>query len=103
MAGCLRGPACRPSSWSGLRSRWFAAAGKRDEAGQRATLEKTESYTRLRVHREGRAIYSEVDDKINNAFSLLTVLSLPYLLDHLAPRLAATVDGDPATTTDEPE
>ncbi len=76
---------------------WFV------EAGQRATLEKAESYARLRVHREGRAIYSEVDDKINNAFSLLTVLSLPYLLDHLAPRLAAAVDGDPATSTDEPE
>ncbi len=75
---------------------WFV------EPGQRATLEKTQSYTRLRVHREGRAVYSEMDDKINNAFSLLTVLSLPYLLDNLAPRLAAAVDGDPATTTDEP-
>jgi iron complex transport system substrate-binding protein len=75
---------------------WFV------EPGQRDTLEKTQSYTRLRVHREGRAIYSENDDKMNNAFSLLTVLSLPFLLDNLAPRLAAAVDGDPATTTDEP-
>jgi iron complex transport system substrate-binding protein len=74
---------------------WFV------EPGQRATLEKSPSYTRMRVHREGRAVYSENGDKITNAFSLLTVLSLPYLLEHLAPRLAAAVDGDPGTPTDE--
>jgi iron complex transport system substrate-binding protein len=31
--------------------------------------------------------------------SFVTVLSLPYLLDQLVPRLAAAVDGDPSTAT----
>jgi iron complex transport system substrate-binding protein len=44
---------------------------------------------------QGREIF--LTDMESGAASFSSVLSLPYLLDTLVPKLAAAVDGDPAT------
>jgi iron complex transport system substrate-binding protein len=49
----------------------------------------------LRAVSEGREIF--LTDLEAGAASFSSVLSLPYLLDTLVPKLAAAVDGDPAT------
>ena len=56
-------------------------------------------YAGLDVHTEGREVLldSEAPDALGGATSFVSVLSLPFLLDGLVPRLAAAVDGDPAT------
>lgn len=51
------------------------------------------------VVKEGRILFLQASDTINNAFSFVTVLSLPFLVKGLVPRLTTTVDGDPATLT----
>jgi len=43
--------------------------------------------------REGRDLFLE--ETLSGALSFGTVLSLPFLLDELVPRIAAAVDGDP--------
>lgn len=55
-------------------------------------------YESLDVHTQGREVFLDsFDDPLGAATSFVTVVSLPYLLDGLVPRLAAAVDGDPAT------
>lgn len=56
-------------------------------------------YQSLPVHTEGREVLldSESADGLGGATSFITVLSLPYLLDNLTPRLVAALDGDPTT------
>jgi iron complex transport system substrate-binding protein len=56
-------------------------------------------YQSLAVVDEGREVFldSYSDDALGAATSVVSVLSLPYLLDGLVPMLAAAVDGDPAT------
>ncbi|QXC63329.1 iron-siderophore ABC transporter substrate-binding protein [Aquihabitans sp. G128] len=56
-------------------------------------------YSKLAVHTEGREVLldSEAKDSLGGATSFVTVLSLPFLVDGLVPRLAQAVDGDPAT------
>jgi iron complex transport system substrate-binding protein len=55
-------------------------------------------YTSLPVHTEGREVHLDsFGDPLGGATSFVTVLSLPYLLDGLVPKLAAAIDGDPAT------
>lgn len=55
-------------------------------------------YASLSVHTEGREVFIDsYGTTLGGATSFVTVLSLPYLLDELVPRLAAAVDGDPAT------
>lgn len=44
---------------------------------------------------EGREVFA--DFELSGAFSFSSPLSIPYLLDALVPKLAAAVDGDPAT------
>ena len=44
---------------------------------------------------EGREVFA--DFEVSGAFSFSSPLSIPYLLDELVPKLAAAVDGDPAT------
>lgn len=53
-------------------------------------------YRRLDAVREGRDVFLE--ETLSGALSFGTVLSLPFALDELVPRLAAAVDGDPETT-----
>lgn len=74
---------------------WFAGPA------DRKTVEARGTYSNLAVHREGRDLFVGPGDTIDAAFSFITVLSLPFLLEHLTPRLAAAVDGDPATSSDE--
>lgn len=69
-----------------------------DSPEQRSVIEQDPLYQQLRVSREGRTIFFESsDDPIYGALSFSTVLSLPYLVEELVPRLAAAVDGDPST------
>jgi iron complex transport system substrate-binding protein len=59
-------------------------------------------YERLAVHTEGREVFLDsFEDPVGAATSFVTVLSLPYLLDHLVPKLATAVDGDLATVVEK--
>jgi iron complex transport system substrate-binding protein len=58
-------------------------------------------YASLPVHTEGREVYlSSYNDPLGGATSFVSVLSLPFLLDGLVPRMAAAIDGDPATVVE---
>ncbi len=39
------------------------------------------------------------DDRVYEPTSFVSVLSMPTLMEELVPRLAAAIDGDPATST----
>jgi iron complex transport system substrate-binding protein len=56
-------------------------------------------YHQLDVPREGRDVFV-VDPALAGGLALISVLSLPFVIDQLVPRLAAAVDGDPATVAD---
>lgn len=59
-------------------------------------------YASLPVHTEAREVFLDsYDDPLGAATSFVSVLSLPFLLDGLVPRLAAAVDGDPATVVEQ--
>jgi iron complex transport system substrate-binding protein len=55
---------------------------------------------RLDVVREGRVVYLDATADLANALGFSSPLSLPFALEHGVPRLAAALDGDPATKTD---
>lgn len=59
-------------------------------------------YADLNVVKQGREIVVGEDTPYGIAYSFVTVLSLPYLLDRLVPQLKAAVDGDPATKVEQP-
>jgi iron complex transport system substrate-binding protein len=63
--------------------------------GGRATIEEDPLVRQLDASREGRMVF--VEGELDDALQFNTVLSLPYLLDRMVPRLAAAVDGDPET------
>lgn len=55
-------------------------------------------YETFAVHREAREVFLDsFEDPLGGATSFVSVLSLPFLLDGLVPKLAAAVDGDPTT------
>lgn len=61
-----------------------------------AQLQAAPLYQRLDVVREGRDVF--VTDKgAAGALTWSTVLSIPFALDRLVPKLAAAIDGDPTT------
>jgi iron complex transport system substrate-binding protein len=68
-------------------------------ADEVATTPNDALYKQLTVALEGRDIFLTEAVTLYDALNFNTVLSLPYVLDHLVPLLAAAVDGDPATTT----
>lgn len=72
-----------------------------DYAAERKTLDTNPVYPALGVAEEGRDIFvaASKDGAYYAATSFITVLSIPHLLDTLAPQLDAAVDGDPATVT----
>ena len=63
----------------------------------RAQLAADPVYSRLDVSTQGRAVFLNENDTLGKAFSFVTPLSIPYLLDGLVPQLSAAVDGDPTT------
>jgi iron complex transport system substrate-binding protein len=75
---------------------WFAD-------GERgiAKLKKAPLYKKLAVRTEGRDVFIRTQDRVYEATSFPSVLSMPTLIKELVPRLAAAADGDPATSTDE--
>jgi iron complex transport system substrate-binding protein len=75
---------------------WFAD-GDRGVDG----LKKDPVYSKLRVRKEGRDVFIRADDRVYEATSFPSVLSIPTLMKELVPRLAAAVDGDPSTSTDQ--
>ncbi|WP_412809255.1 iron-siderophore ABC transporter substrate-binding protein [Saccharopolyspora sp. MS10] len=64
---------------------WFVPDGG-------AALRADPVYTRLPVSREGRALVIDESGDYGNAFSFVSVLSIPYLLDRLVPDLARALD-----------
>jgi iron complex transport system substrate-binding protein len=63
-----------------------------------AELRRDPLYQTLRVAKEKREVIVDNNDDFGSAFSQVSVLSVPYVLDRLVPKLAAAVDGDPSTT-----
>ncbi len=61
------------------------------------TLHKDEVYKDMKVAKEAREVFIGESTNYGVAFSFVTVLSLPYVLDRLVPQLAQAIDGDPAT------
>lgn len=53
-------------------------------------------YEQLAVAREGRDVFV-TDPDVAGGLALISVLSLPFVIEKLVPQLAAAADGDPAT------
>lgn len=66
-------------------------------------LLKDPLFRRLDVVEEGRVIPVRTDDAFAGALGFNSPLSRPYLLERAVPRLAAAVDGDPATKVEATE
>ena len=75
---------------------WFAD-GDRGVDG----LKSDPVYSKLRVRKEERDVFVLADDRVYDSTSFPSVLSMPTLMKELVPRLAAAVDGDPSTSTDQ--
>ncbi|WP_245646263.1 ABC transporter substrate-binding protein [Nocardiopsis trehalosi] len=60
-------------------------------------------FTALDVSREGRVLAMPEMSRLNGALSFGSVLSLPYALEEMEPRLVALLDGDPETEADPVE
>lgn len=67
-----------------------------------AKLHKDASYKDLKVVSEGREVFVGETTDYGNATSFVSVLSLPYVVERLAPQLAAAVDGKPGTKVEQP-
>ncbi|MDN5859397.1 MAG: iron-siderophore ABC transporter substrate-binding protein [Pseudonocardia sp.] len=66
-----------------------------DEPGAHTALQNT-TFSSSRVANQGRVVF--LDTTLSDvAFSFASPLSIPFTLEHLVPRLAAAIDGDPAT------
>jgi iron complex transport system substrate-binding protein len=57
-------------------------------------------YERLDVAREGRDVFV-TDPEVAGGLALISVLSLPFVIERIVPMLAAAVDGDPDTPVPE--
>jgi iron complex transport system substrate-binding protein len=66
------------------------------DASMRDSIESDALYERLDVAREGRDVFV-TDPDLAGGLALISVLSLPYVVERLVPMLSAAVDGDPAT------
>jgi iron complex transport system substrate-binding protein len=73
---------------------WFADGDRTEKE-----LRSDSLYKDLTVRKEGRDVFIAADDRVYDATSFVSVLSMPTLLDELVPRLAAAADGDPSTPT----
>ena len=75
---------------------WFADGDRTVDE-----LKSEPVYSKLRVRKEGRDVFVGAKDRVYEATSFPSVLSIPGLLKELVPRLAAAADGDPSTSTDQ--
>jgi iron complex transport system substrate-binding protein len=75
---------------------WFADGNK-----SKAELKRNPLYAKLDVSKQDRDVFILGDDRVYDATSFVSVLSMPTLMKELVPRLAAAADGDPATSTDQ--
>jgi iron complex transport system substrate-binding protein len=75
---------------------WFA-----DGDHTVAELKRDPLYSKLKVSREERDVFIRADDRVYDATSFVSVLSMPTLMEELVPRIAAAADGDPSTSTDQ--
>jgi iron complex transport system substrate-binding protein len=75
---------------------WFADGDRTVEE-----LENAPVYKDLTVRKEGRDVFIRAKDRVYEATSFPSVLSMPTLLKELVPRIAAAADGDPSTSTDQ--
>ena len=57
-------------------------------------------YSKTKATKEGRDIFLVETDPVYDALNFMTVLSIPFALEKMTPRLAAAVDGDPATAVE---
>ncbi|QDY79721.1 iron-siderophore ABC transporter substrate-binding protein [Streptomyces qinzhouensis] len=73
-----------------------------DVAKDSAKLRKDPSYGDLKVVKEGREVYVHETSDYGHAMSFGTVLSLPYVVERLAPQLTAALDGKPETPVQQP-
>ncbi len=71
--------------------------------GPEKTIKANPVFGRLDAVREDRIVYLDLGDQIAGALGFSSPLSLPYLVDEIVPKLAAAVDGDPATPVAQPE
>ena len=75
---------------------WFA-----DGDRSKAEIKADPLYSKLKVNKEDRDVFIAGDDRVYDATSFVSVLSMPTLMEELVPRLAAAADGDPSTSTDQ--
>jgi ABC-type Fe3+-hydroxamate transport system substrate-binding protein len=75
---------------------WFA-----DGDRSVAKLKENGVYGKLAVRKQGRDVFVLPDDRVYEATSFPSVLSMPTLLQEMVPRLVAAVDGNPNTPTDQ--
>ena len=75
---------------------WFADGDRNVDR-----LKEEPVYKTLNVREEGRDVFILLKDRVYEATSFPSVLSMPTLLKELVPRLAAAADGDPKTSTDQ--
>lgn len=73
-----------------------------DPVKDAAKLHKDASYKDLTVVKEGREVFVNESSDYGNATSFVSVLSLPYVVERLAPQLAAAVDGKTDTKVEQP-
>lgn len=76
---------------------WFADGDRRV-----SELKRQPVYSKLNVRKQSRDVFIGETDRVYEATSFPTVLSMSTLLKELVPRLAAAADGDPKTSTDQP-
>ncbi|WP_277624738.1 iron-siderophore ABC transporter substrate-binding protein [Mycolicibacterium neoaurum] len=69
----------------------------KDVAALKAELAADPIFSRLRVAREDRSVFIQGGSDASCAYYFASVLSIPYLLDRLAPQLAVALDGNPDT------
>jgi iron complex transport system substrate-binding protein len=63
--------------------------------GGREAIESDPLFSQLQAMKEGRVLFTE--GELDDALQFSSVLSLPFVLDQLVPRMELAMDGDPNT------
>lgn len=72
-----------------------------DTEAQRGEIRADPLYGALDVATEGRDVFLVSGTDVYGGTNVISVLSLPLVLDRLVPMLAAAIDGDPYTGAPE--